>query len=384
MSSESPSAGSVVVQGLGGFRVTIAGESGPARVFIADGEGRVVMTLPMTLRSPHEVLELEAAPARAPVLITYPGASKHPAGDVAPVSWLNEEGYGLLRVVNASKGILVMPLMGRVRLPHAPVLPRGGRRGPSRASDLWLIVSALSLPAGFTVPDLIAITGLTDRTVRPWLRSLVEAGLIAHDLQGASSGPARRYGFVASQRHLLDSLLQDRWREWRSGTGHPSLRPHYRPFIAQQDWKDIYRRLRQEKLVCFPSGITFLEGGPGCGPRSWISAGGSVPELFLYTTQDDVGVLASRLGISLLADKPEATGVPISTLCVLPGDHPAIRLYRTRRNDAAYVHPWPWGIAALDAFDHEDARVRQAAREAWRQWLGDYDLDAARARGRRG
>jgi hypothetical protein len=374
----------LILQGMGGFRVVIQiKETGQARVEVTDGDGHVAAYAAMAVRSPDEVLNAGGGTRRAPILIRYSGAASHPAGDLAPVSWFNEVGHGLLRLVEPGKRFVVMPFVGRLRSPHAPVGQRDGQRGPSRASDLWLVVAAWCLPAGFAVSDLVSITGLTELTVRTWLTSMLEAGFICADPQAGARQRAKRYVFVAAERTALEGFVQQRWQEWRSGTGHPSLRPSYRHFIAQHDWKEIHRILRSEKLLCFPSGITFLEGGPGCGPRSWILPGGSIPELFIYTSADDVPLLTGKLDITLLAERSSVSGVAVSTLCVLPPRHPALQLYRRRRESAIYANAWPWGIAALDAWDHEDARVRQAAREAWREWMENQDIEGQRHRGRR-
>ena len=67
-----------------------------------------------------------------------------------------------------------------------------------------------------------------------------------------------------------------------------------------------------------------------------------------------------------------------STLCVLRDDHPAMRLYESRKGSLRYSYAWPWGLAALDAMDHHDPRVPQAAREAWREWVENQEIGSLR------
>ena len=106
-------------------------------------------------------------------------------------------------------------------------------------------------------------------------------------------------------------------------------------------------------------------------------------EVFLYTAERDLDSLIKSLDLTLIQD-PHIARIPISTICVLPDQHPAIRLYERRQNSGLYPSGWPWGLAALDAIDHADARVRQAAEDAWRDWLDSQDMEATKARTRNG
>jgi hypothetical protein len=138
-------------------------------------------------------------------------------------------------------------------------------------------------------------------------------------------------------------------------------------------------------MTCFPSGITVLEGGPGAGPKAWLmpQTMPGVDEVFLYTTHSDLKRLVDLLGISLVADVGD-TSAAVSTICVLPDEHPAIRLYERRRTSGVATYAWPWGLAALDALDHKDARVRHAAEDAWRDWIDNQDGEGTKIRTRNG
>lgn len=41
-----------------------------------------------------------------------------------------------------------------------------------------------------------------------------------------------------------------------------------------------------------------------------------------------------------------------------------------------------WLLAALDAIDHPDARVRQAAEDAWEDWIDNQGIEAMKVRTR--
>jgi len=108
-----------------------------------------------------------------------------------------------------------------------------------------------------------------------------------------------------------------------------------------------------------------------------------VEEIFCYTTHGNLDHVVEELGINLIADVGDSTAT-FSTMCVLPDDHPAIRLYERRRTSGISSMGWPWGLAALDALDHRDARVRQAAEDAWNEWITNQDIEAMKHRTRNG
>jgi hypothetical protein len=43
-------------------------------------------------------------------------------------------------------------------------------------------------------------------------------------------------------------------------------------------------------------------------------------------------------------------------------------------------YAWPWGLAALDAIEHRDARVRQAAEQCLRDWIAQREGEIIRQR----
>lgn len=71
----------------------------------------------------------------------------------------------------------------------------------------------------------------------------------------------------------------------------------------------MHKRLTNEAHVCFPSGITVLEGGPGAGPKSWLmpQVMAGADEVFCYTTQGSLDRVVKELGISLIADAGDST-----------------------------------------------------------------------------
>ncbi len=380
ISQNQPTPG-ILMRGQGGFVVHLSATTGSAELIIEEGAGVRLATVPVWISpqaTAHSLPPSKSA-TRVPHMIHYPGKAKHPAGEFAPVSWFNDEGIGMLRFAERSKRVIVLTLLGVLRPSHQPVALSRRTRGPSRAADLWLTVAAWCLPAGFTIPDLLTTTAISENTVRGWLKGMVDAGLIANDPLLSATAKHHQYVFIASERKVLADFVRDQWREWRSATGHASLRPTYCRFIAQDQWRDIRSDVHN---LCFPSGITVLEGGPGLGPKAWLlPAEQAVPELFLYTTTRNLDLLTKALKspmISGLLVPPDSA----STICVLPDGHPAVRLVHRRQQNGSYAYHWPWGLAALDAIDHPDARVRQAATEAWESWITNQSIESMKSRTR--
>ena len=358
-------------RGLGGLFAQIdVRPDRRALLTIMDGVEAVVFEQAVQIRSSNQLPSVADEPSRIPVVLWYEGAASHPAGDQAPISWVNDDGRGLIRLVQPGKRVLLLPLIGLRKSPHEPIAPRSGKRGPSRSSDLWLIATAWCLPAGFTASSVSDITGISAVTVWKWIHDMEDNGYIAENPQASQKAFVLR----ASQREPLANLMLERWSEWRRGTGIPSLRPVYYHFTANDDWKRLQPLIRKHPIRCFPSGVTVLEGGPECGPKSWISPGGLLPELYLYVSASDQELLVKVAGLALRRERERADD---STLCVLGDDHPAMRLYEFRKNSQIYSYAWPWGLAALDAMDHHDPRVPQAAREAWREWIENQNIETS-------
>ncbi len=339
------------------------------RVLDAHG-GPVASTAVTVFPAAAYVQEATTSAAPAPIL-HYPGSQKHPAGDQAALSWVNDQGLGLLRLIEPGKRLLVLPLTGFLRQSHDPIPRRTGQRGPSRSSDLWTVVTAWSLPAGFTTAELSDITGLSAVTVREALRRLKDLGLIADD--------PRRPGFLMpclGHGEILRTFLIERWSEWRRGTGTPQLRPDLRSFIAHQDWPLLHKRLAAAGIRAWPTGATALEGGPLTSQRAWLVPSGLEPEVHVIIAASSVADFARSAAVNLSSDPRQGS----SSLCVLADDHPALRLIAYRTQRGFYQPAWPWGLAALDALEHRDARVRQAAEEALREWITNQDIEIGKVR----
>lgn len=355
-------------RGIGGMFAQIEERKDQSPLLtVLDGVETVVFEQAVQLRRASNVPSVTEEPSRLPVVLCYEGAASHPAGDQAAISWVNSEGKGILRLVQPGKRVLLLPLIGLKKSPHEPIAPRAGKRGPSRSSDLWLIATAWCQPAGFTASSISDITGISGATVWKWMQDMETNGYFAENPQANQKTYVLRW----SQRQALANLVVGRWSEWRRGTGTLPLRPTYYYFSANEDWKQIQPIIRKHDICCFPTGVTVLEGGPECGPKSWITPGGLLPELNLYTTVSSQKQLTKVISLVLRKEREREDD---STLCVLADDHPAVRLYE-RRSKIPMANAWPWGFAALDALEHHDPRVPQAAREAWREWVENQDIE---------
>lgn len=371
----------ILMRSLGGFQVEIveaAGADGAVEVVVSDGINEL-MRLPGSIHLPAAASSFDPDRVVSPdvTLLRYPGEGRHPAGDYAPVSWYNDVGRGLIRIVQNHR-ILVLPLLGSQRPEHMPLKARG-MRGPSRSADLWLCVAVWCLPLGFTVSELVTSTGISQLTVRKWIEMMIANGLMAYDPLLSSMSREYRYRMIADQRKALENFVVENWREWKSGTGHPSLRPRYLSFVAQKEWRTLRPQVAKAQLGVFPSGITVLEGGVDVAPKAWLTGSSSIPELFLYCPQRSLEALTDLLGSPVLEKRPPEE-VVASTICVLEDDHPALQLVDRRRTSQLYAYLWPWGLAALDALDHRDARVRSAAHQAWTEWVANQDIESGKQR----
>jgi len=368
-----PSFAELPLRGPGGLTVAFgqSADSSSMDLRVQDPAGRTVAHRRVRLVEATTYLAAETSAGRDPVVLHYIGNQRHPAGEQAALSWVNDEGRGLIRLLQDGGPILVLQLHGSLNQEHQPIARRTGSRGPSRSSDLWVVVVAWSLPAGFTASEIANITGISTVTVRDALVKLLAMGLVDHDPRRASTYlPCIRRGEV------LHTFLTERWSEWRLGTGTPSLRPIYRSFAAIQEWAVLHRRLQPTAIRCFPTGVTALEGGPDltqtAAQRAWLLPSGLDPEVHCYVVAEDAERFAETAQITLLPHD-QANGT--SSVCLLAADHPAMRLVAHRRAKGFYQPAWPWGLAALDAHEHADARVRQAADEALREWITNQSIE---------
>ena len=125
-------------RGIGGFTALLEeAKDRSTTLTILDGVDQVVFALAIQVRDALRIpSSVSAESAKMPLLLRYAGHASHPAGDQAPISWVNGDGRGLIRIVQAGRKVLLMPLVGIKQSPHAPIAPRGGQRGPSRSSNL--------------------------------------------------------------------------------------------------------------------------------------------------------------------------------------------------------------------------------------------------------
>lgn len=339
---------------------------GLVETFLRDEQQNELLTLELHLRMGAAYI-VRANESLNDIVLFYRGGLRHPAGVQADISWFNAEGQGLLRIIDSRrKRHLLLPLIGEKVSPDAPIEPRQGVRGPSRSADLWLMATMLCLPRNrVSVLRLISTIGFSEMLVRRRLHDLADLGLIA---SAPSDDGERSQCFSAKLQEAsaiarIGTFMRERWVAWRSGTGTGPLRPKFAYFSTGTEWTGLQPRLTEAGIRCFPSGVTYLEHG-GAPYRRWLQPGGMRPELHVYVVPADVERLAHMLGTAVSNDPANGT----STLCILPPEHPAMRLhaYRTENH---YVPAWPTGFAALDAIEHADPRVAEAADEAWRWWI---------------
>lgn len=356
------------LRGPGGLTVVMGqrADASTTDLWVQDSEGRTVVRRLIRVVEAASYFGGGVDSTRDQVVLHYPGNQRHPAGEQAALSWVNDEGRGLIRLLEKG-AVLFMELHGPQHQAHQPIDRRTGSRGPSRSSDLWVVIVAWSLPAGFTASEISDITGISTVTVREALKKLHAIGLVDRD-------PRRNSAYLPclSQGDVLRTFLSERWGEWRHMSGTPSLRPAYRSFSAYQEWPMLHRRLLEAGIVCFPTGVTALEGGPDTAQKAWLLPAGLDPEIHCYVSAEDVERFSKAAQVNLL---PQDVANGASSVCLLPVSHPIMRLVAHRRAKGFYQPAWPWGLAALDAFGHADVRVRQVADEALREWITNQAIE---------
>jgi hypothetical protein len=325
---------------------------------------------------------------RTQVMLRYPGRATHPAAQAAPVSWFNDDGRGLIRVIDDEIGWVVLPLLGK-RLPdHAPLWRDRPAPGPLHSSDLWLLVAALCLEPPFASADLERMTGISRLTIRRWIRHWSERRIIEHGGESLNSlVRTTHYRFAPGIGNVINAFMLEQWPMWRSGRGHPVFRPKIIRCVSSAPWETVAKVMKPSVGPCFATGLTVLERDHGDQGRRWIQTaqGLTSGEFHCYVTKEGLSTLLA-LPMTVVEPGMFATG-PISTICVVSQRHPAMRLHAQRIHanatnpretnfiisspwdEGLFPRPWPYGIAALDAIDHPDRRVRDAAADAWRWWL---------------
>ncbi len=344
-------------------------KQGRIDISVMNPEGRIVFELQPQVRLGAASI-LSASDDPNAIILSFRDGLRHPAGDQSGLSWFNAEGKGFLRVIDPKRHQLVLlPLLGLMPLPDAPIEPRQGSRGPSRSADLWMMAVAMCLPRGFSVGKMIGLTGLSESVVRQRLADLSSLGLLAASMRDRAGRDYRYAVPFTDAEARLTSFMQERWTSWKSGTGTAHLRPTFRYFRAMVEWPVLLPQLRKAGIVsCFASGVTALEGGTEPGDRRWVQPSGLLPELYLYIGQDQVDALVHMLGATMHEESQDHG----STLCVLAQGHPALRLFDHRSRIGSYLPVWPVGLASWDARNHHDPRVsQQAAPEAWMWWLAN-------------
>ena len=297
-----------------------------------------------------------------PVLVIYPRSRRHPMGAQAPVSWLNESGYGLIAI--ASKDMLMNVTVDGI-VSDVVVAVGERSRGRPNGSALWMAATSLALPINLTRRQLVDATGFSGFTADEWLAQAVSRGW----LKVSPSQRNRRFTATKPGLQALGEFVEAKWGEWRGGR-HPDRQgpPMRRYFLARASLERYQELAVKAKQRVDATGISVLEQRGGLVQTS------PVREVAFITTMAGLAEITAQSNVQL-SETRETPGASEATL--LDPGHPLLGIVEQRC--IAERDPWPLGLAALDAFDHPNARVAQLAKEQWRRWLDEIqtiDLDA--------
>jgi len=299
------------------------------------------------------------------VLIHFAGKQRHPLGEQAQISWYNDEGEGLILHHGNGIGVIAMPLRGHQEVEHLPFAARreNDGRGPIRLVELWVLLTALCWPrTPLKIERFQMITGVSLVSLRPAMRRLVDHGFLSR--RRAQDGRTYLYRAVFETPEYLEEYVHYLWSAWRGGDGAAGFKAIRRYFYTQLPWRAMDTSSEPWRDV-WPTGLTFMEGGPKALDAPLVTGGTSIPTLDLYAIGNDIAEVGQALGLQLSRKRePDMQG----SLCLIDADHPVARIYLARED---YGIRWPSGFAAMDAMDHDDARVRQEARKLWRDWISN-------------
>jgi len=345
---------------VGGLVATL-GETSAGRRYLAIGPEAGPSRQRWTVRTLSPVEAAQRPPGGQAVLIHFAGKRRHPLGEQAQLSWYNDDGEGLILHHGKDGSVIAMPLRGHQDVEHLPFAARreNDGRGPIRLVELWVLLTALCWPrTPLKIERFQMVTGVSLVSLRPAVRRLVDHGFLSR--RRAQDGRTYLYRAVFETPEYLEEYVHYLWSAWRSGDGAAGFKAIRRYFYTQLPWRAM--DTSSERAV-WPTGLTFMEGGPKALDAPLVTGGTSNPTLDLYAIGKDIAEMGRALGLQLSRKRePDMQG----SLCLIDADHPVARIYLAR---ADYGIRWPSGFAAMDALDHDDARVRQEARKLWRDWI---------------
>ena len=229
---------------------------------------------------------------------------------------------------------------------------------------MWAMLISLCSPDWFGIERLNQLTGISQVSLRGAMERLRDAGFL-EIRQRPDDRRHLRYRPIFDDPNVLCEYMQVHWRAWRDGGGTPALKPVHTYFTTEEPWRLLGKRLAQRAISAWPTGVTYLEGGPMALDTPTLAAAGGSPRIDLYCLQNNLELLHNLLNCTPLPVQHEdMTG----RICALDENHP-IALLALHRLQLSYATPLPWGLAALDAIDDADQRVAQEGRAWLRKWV---------------
>lgn len=343
--------------------VSLALAAGPDRrvqlTVLVNDEPCQQQPIVLELASPQQMLPTDG---QTPLFCHYPGKSRHPAGYEATVSWFNDAGEGCVRIISTDR-LILLPLVGWEEPPEAAALPVRSSKGPARAMDLWLAVAALLDPHDISAQRLQQMTGINVATVYEFINHSAQRRLaVVPD----RNGRGQRYRVTPDLVPVLAEFIRASWLDWRLGLLGGRVAANRTYFVASMGWDDLPEDARQPLI---PTGVSWLEGHGAGNPGARLTKLGSIDRIQVLCRASNwerhlLTTSQSRL-------RSERIRAYDSEANVLPNDHPLWGIIDHREAGNVSV-TWPGGMRALDALDDPEPRVRDAAKEAWMEWVNQH------------
>ncbi len=342
----------------GSLRVRLNG----AQLDVLDASSRVLATAPIELR------EVGSSPARQPgqrladtatTIFAYPGARRDPLGRSAPASWINGEGRGLIHIEQQGRLIhLVLDGASNRYTSAVKITPTG----------FLLAAIALALPAQITGRRVCDLTRYSTFSVWRWLEALEKERWI---YPVGTEQRSQVFCLTAAGIVACAGRVEAGWPTWRRSAklGRKVAPPERRYFLSLADSDDYLSAAGDQPLIATGIESLFRDGK--------LMPMGSVRETAFMTTALGMERLREKFALTTRSERDFAGA---SEATILPENHPFFAM-TAYRQQCKFEPGWPAGFAALDAIDHQDLRVCDAARSQWEQWIGTVHSQVRRVHG---